>query len=166
MLNSSGVHYLHEKGAIHGDVKPLNVSVCGGKESDDFCFKIMDYAHLGSKIPAQSSSKSIPLKQLMTPAYTAPESFSEDGTYPQPTASSDIYSLGILAYQIILGLDPWKHVSFDLIEHVKHGYRPVIPEKIHKQITAVIERCWLHDHLLRPSALEISQELEHYLDYN
>jgi len=163
---ADGVHYLHENGVIHGDIKPLNVLVCGGNESDDFCFKITDYARLGNKIAAPSSSKSVTLKQLMTPAYTAPELFSEDGAYSQPTASSDIYSLGILAYEIILGLDPWKHVSFDLIERVKHGYRPVIPEKSPKQIAAVIERCWLHNHLLRPSALEISQELEHYLEYN
>ena len=86
---ADGVHYLHENGVIHGDIKPLNVLVCGGNESDDFCFKITDYACLGNKIAAPSSSKSVTLKQLMTPAYTAPELSSEDGAYSQPTVSSD-----------------------------------------------------------------------------
>ena len=161
---ADGIHYLHAKNVIHGDIKPLNVLVCG--EGDEFCFKITDYACVGNKIATPSSSKSVTIKQLMTPAYMAPESFSNDGSNIQPTKSSDIYSLGILAYEIILGVDPWKNVSFDLIERVKHGYRPVIPERAPEDIVCIIKKCWLHEHLLRPTALDVSNELEHHLDTN
>ena len=84
---------------IHGDIKPLNVLVCG--EGNEFCFKITDYACVSNKIATPSSSKSVSIKQLMTPAYMAPELFSNDGSYIQPTKSSDIYFLGILAYEVL-----------------------------------------------------------------
>ena len=56
--------------------------------------------------------------------------------------------------------------SFDLIERVKHGYRPVIPERAPEDIVCIIKKCWLHEHLLRPTALDVSNELEHHLDTN
>ena len=65
-----------------------------------------------------------------------------------------------------LGVDPWKNVSFDLIERVKHGYRPVIPDRATEHIVSIIKKCWLHDNLLRSTALEVSNELEHCLDTN
>ena len=162
---ADGIQYLHDKGVVHGDIKPLNVLVCG-EENEQFCFKVTDYVYLGNKIATPSSSKPVSIKQLMTPAYMAPELFSDDGIYSQPTASSDVYSLGLLAYEVILGIDPWKNVSFDLIERVRHGYRPVIPDTTPEHIVSIIEKCWLHDHLLRPSAFNVYKELEHYLDSN
>ena len=85
-----GIEYLHDKSVIHGDIKPLNMLVCG--EGNEFCFKITDYACVGNKIATPLSSKSVTIKQLMTPAYMALELFSNDGSYIQPTKSSDIYS--------------------------------------------------------------------------
>ena len=44
-----------------------------------------------------------------------------------------------IAYEVILGVDPWKNVSFDLIERVKHGYRPVIPNRAPEHIVSIIK---------------------------
>lgn len=156
-----GLQYLHEKELVHGNIKPLNVLVCG--EQDKYIFKITDYACLGNKVNTEMSSKSVSLKQLMTPAYTAPELFSIDGCNVHATKASDIYSLGILAYEIILGLEPWKTVSINLINKDKHSYWPVIPENAPQIIVDIIEKCWVHDRALRPSALEVSKVFEEYL---
>lgn len=48
-----------------------------------------------------SSRSSSSLRQLMTPGYAAPELFSEVGSRLQPTNKSNIYSFGILAYEVI-----------------------------------------------------------------
>ena len=79
--------------------------------SDEFIFKVTDYACFGNKKNNYASLNSISVKQLMTSAYMAPELFSNEGCYKNPTPASDIYSLGILAYEIILGLHPWECVS-------------------------------------------------------
>ena len=74
------IQYLHEKGVIHGDIKPLNILVCGNC-SDEFIFKVTDYACFGNKKNTCASSNSISVKQLMTPAYMAPKLFSNEGCY-------------------------------------------------------------------------------------
>ena len=78
--------------------------VCG--EINDFCFKITHYACVGNKIATPSSTKLVTIKQLMIPSYMAPELLSNNGSYIQPMKSNDICSLGILAYEVILGVDP------------------------------------------------------------
>ena len=93
-----GIQYLHENGVIQGDIKPFNVLVCGSC-SDKYIFKVTDYACFGNKRNACASSKSISvIKQLMTPAYTAPELFSNERCYQSPMWASDIYSLGSYVY--------------------------------------------------------------------
>jgi len=56
--------------------------------------------------------------QLMTPCYVAPELISDTRAYLTPTKASDIYSFGILAYEVAFCCDPWPKVSMQLIESV------------------------------------------------
>lgn len=73
---ADGIQYLHDKGVIHGD---LNILVCGNC-SDEYIFKVTDFACFQKK-NACASSKSISVRKLMTPAYMAPELFSNEGCY-------------------------------------------------------------------------------------
>ena len=151
---------------MHGDNKPLNILICSDNDEFIILFKITGYSCSMNKTNAhtQISSKSVLIKQLMTPAYIAPELLGDNGCHNEPTMASDVYSLGILGYEVILYLSPWKHVSIDLIDHVKRGRRPPLPDDAPVAIANILQRCWQHSHTLRPHASEVSAALEHYVE--
>ena len=88
-----GLQHSHEMGICHGDLKPHNILLFGSDEElvpklSDFGFALV-IGTLG--------------KKGGTPEYMAPEQF----TGGQPTVLSDIYSLGILFFQITTGRLPF-----------------------------------------------------------
>src|SRR5258708_3634300 len=83
----------HRKGIIHGDVKPANILI-----SDDGRIKLTDF---GMARLASRDSKDTPL--LGTPAYWCPEQILGK---PQD-ARSDIFSLGVVLYEMITGSRPF-----------------------------------------------------------
>jgi serine/threonine protein kinase len=83
----------HRKGVIHGDVKPANVLL-----TDDGRIKLMDF---GMARLASRDSGASPL--LGTPAYWCPEQILGK---PQD-ARSDLFSLGVVLYEMVTGLRPF-----------------------------------------------------------
>jgi serine/threonine protein kinase len=83
----------HRKGVIHGDVKPANVLI-----TDDGRVKLMDF---GMARLASRDSGASPL--LGTPAYWCPEQILGK---PQD-ARSDLFSLGVVLYEIVTGQRPF-----------------------------------------------------------
>ena len=122
---SEGLGYLHANGIVHGDLKVL----VSGSDEEEFIFKITDYATSG--VNFTQSLHSTTFKQLMTPIYSAPELFHQQQSdafcLPIPNKSSDIYSFGILAYEVFYCTTAWPNVTLSLTENVKCGYRPAIP---------------------------------------
>jgi serine/threonine-protein kinase len=91
----------HRKGVIHGDVKPANVLI-----TDDGRVKLMDF---GMARLASHDSGSSPL--LGTPAYWCPEQILGK---PQD-ARSDLFSLGVVLYEIVTGKRPFDAESLQAI---------------------------------------------------
>src|ERR1700729_232552 len=87
------LHVAHRKGIIHGDVKPANVLV-----TEEGRVRLPD---LGVAALASRDSKDTPL--LGTPAYWCPEQILGK---PQD-ARSDIFSLGVVLYEMITGNRPF-----------------------------------------------------------
>ena len=156
---AEGLCYIHNLSIVHGDIKPQNILVCGEGEYD-YTFKLADYSCSNVEHIYSSSRSSSSLRQLMTPGYAAPELLSDVGSRLQPTNKSDIYSFGILAYEVIFQKEAWANVSFQLITSVKTGYRPSIPNNASHFLTLLIKSCWHHDCSLRPSAERIIELLE------
>ena len=96
---ADGVHHLHHQNIVHEDIKPQNVLVCGATE-DNFVLKITNYACNMISGASHLSSKSASFKQLMTPAYLAPELIGNVNFSMQLTTKSDVYSLAILIYEV------------------------------------------------------------------
>src|SRR5271168_3655691 len=90
---ASALSLAHRKGIIHGDVKPANILV-----SDDGRIKLTDF---GMARLASRDMKDTPL--LGTPAYWCPEQILGK---PQD-ARSDIFSLGVVLYEMITGKRPF-----------------------------------------------------------
>ena len=116
---AEGLEYLHSQGLVHGDIKPQNVLV-SGQTDEEYIFKITDYCGV--------SSKSSSLRQFMTPGYLAPELIGDNGSRRQSTKPSDVYSFGILSFEVYFCCEAWPpNVSMQLLDAVRHGHRPTFP---------------------------------------
>jgi len=100
-----GVHHAHQKGIIHRDIKPSNilVSVCGQRAVP----KIIDFG-IAKAITQPLSGKTAYTEQgqlLGTPEYMSPEQ--AEMAYEQVDTRSDIYSLGVVLYELLAGVPPF-----------------------------------------------------------
>jgi serine/threonine-protein kinase len=109
---ASGVGAAHRQNIVHRDLKPLNIMVQddvpiaeGVKILDFGLAKIKSGELLGSFIQAQTSGL------MGSPFYMAPEQWSDE----EPDARADIYSLGVILYQMLCGEVPFKGSSIPSI---------------------------------------------------
>jgi formylglycine-generating enzyme required for sulfatase activity len=109
----SGVGAAHRQGIVHRDLKPLNIMICKDKHSMAEAVKILDFGLakiksgelLGSFIQAQTTGL------MGSPYYMAPEQWADE----EPDAHADIYSLGVILYQMLAGDVPFKGSSIPAI---------------------------------------------------
>jgi len=90
-----GLAVAHRAGLVHRDIKPENVLV-----SDDGDVKIADFGLVRAVADAKITSTSV---ILGTAAYLSPEQVSTGNAGPR----SDVYSVGILAYELLTGATPF-----------------------------------------------------------
>jgi formylglycine-generating enzyme required for sulfatase activity/serine/threonine protein kinase len=117
----AGVSAAHRQNIVHRDLKPLNIMTQTGQPVAEG-LKILDFGLakiksgelLGSFIQAKTSGL------MGSPFYMAPEQWSDD----EPDARADIYSLGIILYQMLSGDVPFKGSSIPSIMK-KHLTLPV-----------------------------------------
>jgi serine/threonine-protein kinase len=109
---ASGVGAAHRQNIVHRDLKPLNIMVQdevpiaeGVKILDFGLAKIKSGELLGSFVQAQTSGL------MGSPFYMAPEQWSDE----EPDARADIYSLGVILYQMLSGEVPFKGSSIPSI---------------------------------------------------
>jgi serine/threonine-protein kinase len=110
----AGLGAVHEAGVIHRDIKPENVYLVRRGRDDDFV-KLVDFGVarvLDGVGPATTQSGRV----FGTAAYISPEAATGDETDHR----SDIYSLGVLSYQLLTGELPFEGSSVGsvLMQHV------------------------------------------------
>jgi len=108
-----GIHHAHQKGIIHRDIKPSNILV--SVHGDRAVPKIIDFGI--AKAAASSLSKKTVFtcqgQLLGTPEYMSPEQV--DLATQDIDTRSDIYSLGVVLYELLAGVLPFERESLHKI---------------------------------------------------
>lgn len=141
---ASALATAHRKGVIHGDVKPANVHI-----TDEGRIKLMDF---GMARLASLDGKDTPL--LGTPAYWCPEQIMGK---PQD-ARSDIFSLGVVFYEMLTGHRPFDADSLQAICTRILSSTPLPPSHENSSVPAalsdLIVDCLAKDPGQRPPSAE------------
>ena len=147
----AGLAAAHDSGILHRDLKPSNVMI-----DSDGNARLTDFGIAGLAEEIRDDEVS-----AGTPAYMAPEQL--DGK--PPTIRSDIYSLGLVLYELFTGKRAFDASTLDeLIKLRRSDSTPTTPTSIVKDLDPVIEsiidRCIQKDPAKRPaSALQVSAAL-------
>jgi serine/threonine protein kinase len=129
----------HRKGVIHGDVKPANILI-----TDDGRVKLMDF---GMARLSSHDTGTTPL--LGTPAYWCPEQIMGK---PQD-ARSDLFSLGVVLYELVTGKRPFDADSLQAICGRVLSSTPLPPSHANPSVPTgfdeVVARCLAKDPIAR-----------------
>jgi serine/threonine protein kinase len=142
---SSAVAAAHAAGIIHRDLKPANIFIVQRKDAPPFV-KVLDFgiAKLAAEALDDDDDPQVTLTQvgamIGTPRYMSPEQC--DGASLTPAA--DVYSLGIILYEMLTGTTPFNGTS-PLAIAIKHSsQQPRSPREFVATIPAALESVVLH----------------------
>ncbi|RGB35363.1 kinase-like domain-containing protein [Rhizophagus diaphanus] len=144
---SSGLFVIHNENFIHRDLHSGNILV-----NNENC-QYYEYAvgDLGLSRPVNDTLSNNEIYGVIP--YIAPEIF-KGSTFSK---ESDIYSLGMIMWELTTGCKPFANVEHDhrLIYNIIDGVRPEITEDTPNFYSNLMKRCWDSDPKKRPSVKEI-----------
>ena len=176
------VQYAHERQVIHRDLKPSNILVTrlGQVRLLDFgVATLLDDGEVAGKTPLTTV-----YGHALTPIYSSPELIHGDPV----TAKSDIYSLGVVLFELLTGDRPYRlnaGASRAILEHAiaaaevrkpstqivqeAWGARGVTHEQLTRQLRGDVDRIVLKSldkepHLRYASAAAMADDVQRYLD--
>ena len=156
---ASALAYAHENGIVHRDIKPENVLISGGSAMVTD-FGVAKALRSASNVePGSLTSVGV---AIGTPTYMAPEQGTAD---PNTDHRADIYALGIVGYEMLVGSPPFSARSSQemLAAHVTRKVEPVTERRatVPPVLARLIMNCLEKRPSDRPqSASEVMQQLD------
>ncbi len=155
---ADALQYAHERGVVHRDVKPSNVLV--GEDGQPY---VMDFGL--AKRDAGEVTMTVEGQVLGTPAYMSPEQ--ADGEAHAVDGRSDVYSLGVVLYQLLTGELPFRGTPRMLLHQVLHD-EPRPPRSLNDRVPRELETVCLKAMAKEPgrrypSAGELADDLRRWL---
>jgi serine/threonine protein kinase len=153
-----GLDYAHRAGVVHRDVKPGNLLI----SNETGAVKLADF---GIAKAAEQTRVTQVGSVLGTAAYLSPEQAQGQEAGP----ASDIYSLGVCAYQLLTGRLPYEYSSLTelALKQQNEGFEPIrhFRREVPSELDRAIQLCLSRDPEARyGSALELAEALEAGVD--
>jgi TolB-like protein/Tfp pilus assembly protein PilF/predicted Ser/Thr protein kinase len=155
------VHFAHQHGILHRDIKPGNILLDRQGEPHLTDFGL-------ARLLEQESTITHSSDVLGTPSYMSPEQAA--GRTKELTAATDVYSLGAVFYQMLTGEPPFAgETTYETIRLVLES-EPRNPRlrntKIDRELSTICLKCLEKDPKRRySSALALAEDLEHWLKH-
>ena len=144
--------HAHSKNIIHRDIKPGNILISRRGE-----IKLADFG-IASDRDDHENNITLSGMSLGTPAYMSPEQFEDSASVD---ARADIYSLGIMLYEMVTGSKPYpgefSMENFKIIKRGRYIHARKIDKKIPKDIEALIHK------MIRPNPKKRFQTIDQVL---
>jgi serine/threonine-protein kinase len=121
-----GLEYSHSRGVVHRDIKPANVliSEMGVAKISDFGIARLEQSHL-----------TMMGEVLGTPFYMPPEQFNGEAVDER----SDIYSAGVIVFEVLTGRRPFEGTTASLVRKVL-GETPPTPSSLEPRLSSALDR--------------------------
>src|SRR5437867_2955236 len=155
------VHYAHEHGILHRDIKPGNILLDAKGEPHLTDFGL-------ARLLETESSVTHTLEVLGTPSYMAPEQ--AVGNNRAISAITDVYGIGAVLYQLLTGHPPFAGgTTYETIKFLLDT-EPRKPrlwnQKIDRDLSTICLKCLEKDPKRRyPSALALAEDIERWLKH-
>ncbi|HET8551848.1 MAG TPA: serine/threonine-protein kinase [Gammaproteobacteria bacterium] len=126
---AKALDFAHRRGVVHRDIKPSNILLTktGGVRIIDFGI-------------AQTANSALKGKRglIGSPSYMAPEQIREQE--PEVTPQSDLFSLGVVMYELLAGRRPFDGANLDELRRRIAWSTPVPLHRLRRDVPAVLER--------------------------
>jgi serine/threonine protein kinase/tetratricopeptide (TPR) repeat protein len=155
------VHYAHEHGILHRDIKPGNILLDGKGEPHLTDFGL-------ARLLESESSITRTLDVMGTPSYMAPEQ--AGGETAKITSATDVYGLGAVLYQLLTSHPPFAggttYETIRLLQETDPRPPHLWNRKVDRDLSAICLKCLEKDPRLRySSALALAEDLDHWLKH-
>jgi len=155
------VHYAHEHGILHRDIKPGNILLDAKGEQ-----LLTDFG-LARLVEAESTITRT-REALGTPSYMAPEQAA--GEQRKPSNATDVYGLGAVLYQLLTDHPPFAggttYETIKLLLDTEPRQPRLLNPKIDRDLSTICLKCLEKDPQRRyPSALALAEDLERWLKH-
>src|SRR5437764_230335 len=155
------VHYAHEHGILHRDIKPGNILLDAKGEPHLTDFGL-------ARLVESESSVTQTLDVLGTPSYMAPEQ--AVGNNAAISSVTDVYGLGAVLYQLLTGQPPFAggatYETIKLLLDTEPRPPRLLNPKIDRDLSTICLKCLEKDPKRRyPSALALAEDLERWLKH-